>query len=74
MKSEPPFTGHRKHSDSCLLYTSAVVTDDGYVHGAGYRANGEVHDGFDDHGAVASELGGNMGVRPCVWVETAALS
>lgn len=53
---------------------TAVVVDDGYVHGAGYRNNGEVHDGFDDHGTVASELGGNMGVRPCIWVDTAALS
>ncbi len=52
----------------------AVVTDDGYVHGAGYRTNGELHDGFTDHGAEASELGGNIGVRPCIWVETSALS
>lgn len=53
---------------------ASVVTDDGYVHGAGYRINGELHDGFDDHGAEKSELGGNVGVRPAVWVETSALS
>lgn len=53
----------------------SVVTDDGYVHGAGYRVNGELHDGFDDHGTeLASELGGNVGVRPAIWVETSALS
>ncbi|MCI8424667.1 MAG: hypothetical protein HFJ72_03240 [Adlercreutzia sp.] len=52
----------------------SVVTDDGYVHGAGYRVNGELHDGFEDHGAEASALGGNVGVRPCIWVETSALS
>lgn len=52
----------------------AVVTDDGYVHGDGYRSNGEMHDGFEDHGTQASELGGNMGVRPCIWVDTTALS
>ncbi len=54
-------------------YTS-VVTDDGYVHGDGYRINGELHDGYDDHGENSSELGGNVGVRPCIWVETSALS
>ena len=54
-------------------YTS-VVTDDGYVHGAGYRINGELHDGYANHGVMASELGGNMGVRPCIWVDTASLS
>ena len=54
-------------------YTS-VVTDDGYVHGAGYRINGELHDGYANHGAMASELGGNVGVRPCIWVDTASLS
>lgn len=52
----------------------SVVTDDGYVHGDGYRINGEVHDGFENHGHEASELGGNMGVRPCIWVDTSALS
>ncbi len=54
-------------------YTS-VVTDDGYIHGDGYRINGELHDGYEDHGENASELGGNIGVRPCIWVETSALS
>lgn len=53
---------------------AAVVTDDGYVHGDGYRVDGEMHDGYDDHGTQASELGGNIGVRPCIWVETTALS
>ncbi|NHM13228.1 DUF6273 domain-containing protein [Xiamenia xianingshaonis] len=52
----------------------AVVTDDGYIHGDGYRINGEVHDGYEDHGTEASELGHNFGVRPCVWVDTAALA
>ena len=52
----------------------AVVTDDGYVHGAGYRINGELHDGFEDHGAEKSELGGNVGVRPALWVETSAVA
>lgn len=52
----------------------AVVVDDGYVHGDGYRSNGELHDGFDNHGTQASEQGGNAGVRPCIWVDTAALS
>lgn len=53
---------------------TAVVTDNGYVHGAGYRINGELHDGYDNHGEYASELGGNVGVRPCIWVNDAALS
>lgn len=52
----------------------AAVDDDGYVHGAGYRIDGELHDGFEDHGTQASEFGGNLGVRPCIWVETSALS
>ena len=30
---------------------ASVVTDDGYVHGDGYRMAGELHDGFDDHGS-----------------------
>ena len=54
-------------------YTS-VVTDDGYIHGDGYRINGELHDGYDNHGESASELGGNVGVRPCIWVEDSALA
>ena len=53
---------------------TAVVTDDGYVHGDGYRINGELHDGYDNHGENASELGGNVGVRPCIWVEDSALA
>ena len=28
-----------------------MVTDDGYVHGDGYRMAGELDDGFDDHGS-----------------------
>lgn len=62
---------------SCGYYGGyeAVVTDDGYVHGAGYRVNGELHDGYDDHGTEGkSPLGGNVGVRPCIWVETSALA
>ena len=52
-----------------------MVTDDGYVHGDGYRMAGELHDGFDDHGSeLKSTLGGNVGVRPAIWVETSALS
>ena len=54
-------------------YTS-VVADDGYVHGAGYRINGELHDGYANHGTMASEHGGNMGVRPWIWVDSASLS
>lgn len=54
---------------------ASVVTDDGYVHGDGYRMAGELHDGFDDHGSeLKSTLGGNVGVRPAIWVETSALS
>lgn len=54
---------------------ASVVTDDGYVHGDGYRMAGELHDGFEDHGSeLASELGGNVGIRPAIWVETSALS
>jgi len=54
---------------------ASVVTDDGYVHGDGYRMAGELHDGFDDHGSeLKSTLGGNIGVRPAIWVETSALS
>lgn len=54
---------------------ASVVTDDGYVHGDGYRMAGELHDGFEDHGTeLKSELGGNVGVRPAIWVETSALS
>ena len=53
---------------------NAVVVDDGYVHGDGYRASGELHDGFDDHGAVESKFGGCVGVRPCVWVDASALA
>jgi hypothetical protein len=53
----------------------AVVNDDGYIDGDGYRINGEVHDGNDDHGTeLTSDLGGNFGVRPCIWVESSALS
>ena len=52
----------------------AVVIDDGYVHGDGYRADGDVHDGFKDHGSNASALGGNFGVRPCIWVDSSALA
>lgn len=54
-------------------YTS-VVTDDGYIHGDGYRSDGELHDGFDNHGTETSELGGNIGVRPCIWVDDSALA
>lgn len=54
---------------------ASVVTDDGYVHGDGYRMAGELHDGFEDHGSeLKSELGGNVGIRPAIWVETSALS
>lgn len=54
---------------------AAVVADDGYVHGDGYRMAGELHDGFEDHGTeLSSDLGGNVGVRPAIWVETSALS
>lgn len=54
---------------------ASVVTDDGYVHGDGYRMAGELHDGFEDHGTeLSSDLGGNVGVRPAIWVETSALS
>lgn len=54
---------------------ASVVTDDGYVHGDGYRMAGELHDGFEDHGSeLNSQLGGNVGVRPAIWVETSALS
>mgnify|MGYP002601954965 CR=1 FL=1 len=43
--------------------------------GDGYRMAGELHDGFDDHGSeLKSTLGGNVGVRPAIWVETSALS
>ena len=46
-----------------------------YAHGDGYRMAGELHDGFDDHGSeLKSTLGGNIGVRPAIWVETSALS
>ena len=54
---------------------NAVVVDDGYVHGAGYRSYGDVHDGFEDHGTeYKSEPGGNMGVRPCIWVDASAVA
>lgn len=52
---------------------AAVVMPDGYVHGAGYRQDGENHDGGTNHGNYASELGGNFGVRPCVWVDASVL-
>lgn len=59
----------------CNISAASVVTDDGYVHGDGYRMAGELHDGFDDHGSeLKSTLGGNIGVRPAIWVETSALS
>lgn len=51
----------------------AVVTDDGYVYGDGYRANGETYDGFDDHGQQAAVTSGNFGVRPCIWVDALVL-
>ncbi len=51
---------------------ASVVVDDGYVHGAGYRMAGELHDGAE-HQTYTSELGGNVGVRPCVWVDVSAL-
>ena len=52
----------------------AVVTDDGYIHGAGYRINGEVHDGYTDHGTESSLYGGNFGVRPAIWVDAAVIA
>ena len=51
----------------------SVVTDDGYIHGAGYRINGETHDGYEDHGTEASPYGNNFGVRPAIWVDAAIL-
>ena len=51
---------------------AAVVMPDGYVHGDGYRMDGESHDGFV-HGEYTSDLGGNYGVRPCIWVDAAAV-
>ncbi len=53
---------------------SAVVMGDGYIHGDGYRVDGETHDGYDNHGQYASELGGNFGVRPCIWVDSSAIA
>ncbi len=53
---------------------AAVVIGDGYIHGDGFRVDGETHDGYENHGHYASELGGNFGVRPCIWVESSALS
>lgn len=52
----------------------SVVTDDGYIHGDGYRADGDVHDGYDDHGQNESDTDGNFGVRPCIWVDSSALA
>ncbi|WP_350454424.1 DUF6273 domain-containing protein [Slackia heliotrinireducens] len=54
---------------------ASVVLDSGYVNGDGFRQDGEVKDGNADHGTeLTSDYGGNFGVRPCIWVETAALS
>lgn len=53
---------------------AAVVIGDGYIHGDGFRVDGETHDGYENHGQYASTLGGNFGVRPCVWVDSSALA
>ena len=52
---------------------AAVVLEDGYVHGDGYRQDGNYHDGFMHGTELESPLGGNFGVRPCIWVDSSAL-
>ena len=55
---------------------AAVVLDSGEVEGDGFRVDGQVHDGFTDHGTegAPSELGGNFGIRPAIWVDDSALA
>ena len=52
---------------------AAVVVEDGYVHGAGFRQDGNYHDSFTHGTDLESPLGGNFGVRPCIWVDSSAL-
>ena len=62
-------------AEAVVLATGGVSYPATGSTGDGYRMAGELHDGFDDHGSeLKSTLGGNVGVRPAIWVETSALS
>lgn len=52
---------------------AGVVADDGYIYGNGYYMNGERHDGVEHGTEGASEEGMNIGIRPCIWVDSSAL-
>lgn len=53
---------------------AAVVLESGEVHGDGYRQDGNYQDGFEHGTDLVSELGGNFGVRPAIWVDASALN
>ena len=52
---------------------AAVVVEDGYVHGDGFRQDGNYHDSFMHGSSYESPLGGQFGIRPCIWVDSSAL-
>lgn len=52
---------------------AAVVVENGYVHGDGFRQDGNYHDSFTHGTDLDSPLGYNFGVRPCIWVDSSAL-
>ncbi len=53
---------------------AAVVVESGYVHGDGFRMDGDFHDGFEHGTDFTSDRGGSFGVRPCIWVDASALA